>query len=186
MTETVHHETHPPWRRAAGNSRRRHRGRLRSLVARYSQTRARSQDQAAHRRCGCPRHAVSLLHQRAHQTSQPGRRCAVEDVFSRRVVGWSIADHRRSDLGIDALQMATWRRRPVGTVVHADRGSQYTSWVFGHRLRDAGLLGSMGRVASNVEPCLYGYMLAFVDSQPEAPRRMGQHWRSAGVDSPAP
>jgi putative transposase len=36
-------------------------------------------------------------------------------------------------------------------VVHADRGSQYTSWVFGHRLRDAGLLGSMGRVASSVD-----------------------------------
>ena len=36
-------------------------------------------------------------------------------------------------------------------MVHADRGSQYTSWVFGHRLRDAGLLGSMGRVASSVD-----------------------------------
>ena len=48
--------------------------------------------------------------------------------------------------------MAIWRRRPEpGTIVHADRGSQYTSWVFGHRLRDAGLLGSMGRVASSVD-----------------------------------
>lgn len=74
--------------------------------------------------------------------------CAVLDVFSRTVVGWSIADHMRSDLVLDALQMAIWRRRPAGTIVHADRGSQYTSWVFGHRLRDAGLLGSMGRVAS--------------------------------------
>jgi hypothetical protein len=71
--------------------------------------------------------------------------CAVLDVFSRTVVGWSIADHMRSDLVVDALQMATWRRRPEGTIVHSDRGSQYTSWVFGHRLRDAGLLGSMGR-----------------------------------------
>jgi putative transposase len=77
--------------------------------------------------------------------------CAVLDVFSRVVVGWSIADHMRSDLVVDALQMAIWRRRPVGTIVHADRGSQYTSWVFGHRLRDAGLLGSMGRVASSVD-----------------------------------
>jgi transposase InsO family protein len=58
----------------------------------------------------------------------------------------------RSDLVVDALQMATWRRRPeAGTIVHSDRGSQYTSWVFGHRLRDAGLLGSMGRVASSVD-----------------------------------
>ena len=78
--------------------------------------------------------------------------CAVEDVFTRQVVGWSIADHMRSDLVVDALQMATWRRRPqAGTVVHSDRGSQYTSWVFGHRLRQAGLLGSMGRVASSVD-----------------------------------
>jgi transposase InsO family protein len=78
--------------------------------------------------------------------------CAVEDVFTRQIVGWSIADHMRSDLVVDALQMATWRRRPQpGTIVHADRGSQYTSWVFGHRLREAGLLGSMGRVASSVD-----------------------------------
>ncbi len=78
--------------------------------------------------------------------------CAVLDVFTRQIVGWSIADHMRSDLVVDALQMATWRRRPApGTIVHADRGSQYTSWVFGHRLRNAGLLGSMGRVASSVD-----------------------------------
>ena len=78
--------------------------------------------------------------------------CAVLDVFSRQVVGWSIADHVRSELVVDALQMATWRRRPgAGTIVHSDRGSQYTSWVFGHRLRSAGLLGSMGRVASSVD-----------------------------------
>jgi putative transposase len=77
--------------------------------------------------------------------------CAVLDVFSRQVGGWSIADHVRSDLVVDALQMATWRRRPAGTIVHSDRGPQYTSWVFGHRLRTAGLLGSMGRVASSVD-----------------------------------
>jgi len=78
--------------------------------------------------------------------------CAVLDVFSRVIVGWSIADHMRSELVLDALQMATWRRRPEpGAIVHADRGSQYTSWVFGHRLRAAGLLGSMGRVASSVD-----------------------------------
>lgn len=77
---------------------------------------------------------------------------AVEDVFSRQIVGWSIADHMRTELVVDALQMATWRRRPApGTVVHSDRGAQYTSWVFGHRLRAAGLLGSMGRVASSVD-----------------------------------
>lgn len=81
--------------------------------------------------------------------------CAVIDAYSRRVVGWSIADHIRSELVVDALEMARWQRRPEpGTIVHADRGAQYTSWVFGHRLRSAGLLGSMGKVASSVDNAL--------------------------------
>ncbi len=72
----------------------------------------------------------------------------VLDAFSRRVVGWSIADHIRSELMVDALQMAVWRRRPNEnqTVAHSDHGSQYTSWAFGRRLRAAGLLGSMGSI----------------------------------------
>lgn len=75
---------------------------------------------------------------------------AVLDVYARRIVGWSIADHLRSELVVDALEMARWRRRPVPgqTVLHSDRGAQYTSWAFGQRLRQAGLLGSMGRVGS--------------------------------------
>lgn len=77
--------------------------------------------------------------------------CAVLDVWSRLIVGWAIADHIRAELVVDALQMAKWNRQPTGTIVHADRGAQYTSWIFGHRLREAGLLGSMGRVASSVD-----------------------------------
>jgi len=71
----------------------------------------------------------------------------VLDAFSRMVVGWSIADHMRSELVVDALQMAIWRRQPAGgTIAHSDHGSQYTSWAFGRRLRAAGLLGSMGSI----------------------------------------
>jgi len=71
----------------------------------------------------------------------------VIDCFSRRVVGWSIADHIRSELVVDALQMAIWNRSPaVGVIHHSDHGSTYTRWVFGHRLREAGLLGSMGSI----------------------------------------
>jgi putative transposase len=81
--------------------------------------------------------------------------CAVIDAFSRRVVGWSIADHIRSELVVDALEMARWQRRPEpGAILHSDRGSTYTSWIFGHRLREAGLLGSMGKVASSVDNAL--------------------------------
>jgi putative transposase len=72
----------------------------------------------------------------------------VLDAFSRRVVGWSIADHMRSELVVDAVQMAIWRRRPPkGQVIaHSDHGSTYTSWAFGRRLRSAGLLASMGSI----------------------------------------
>jgi putative transposase len=72
----------------------------------------------------------------------------VLDAFSRRVVGWSIADHIRAELVADALDMATLRRRPGSgeTIAHSDHGSVYTSWLFGHRIRDAGLLGSMGSI----------------------------------------
>jgi len=71
----------------------------------------------------------------------------VLDAFSRRVIGWSIADHIRAELMVDALQMALWRRRPDGpTIAHSDHGSQYTSWAFGRRLRASGLLGSMGSI----------------------------------------
>ena len=72
----------------------------------------------------------------------------VLDAWSRRVVGWSIADHMQAELVADAVQMATWRRRPEpnSTIAHSDHGGQYTSWLFGNRLRSAGLLGSMGSV----------------------------------------
>jgi putative transposase len=60
-----------------------------------------------------------------HRTSQGWVYCAVVlDVFSRRVVGWSIADHLRTELVVDALDMARWRRKPTGTIVHSDRGTQ--------------------------------------------------------------
>lgn len=72
----------------------------------------------------------------------------VLDAWSRRVIGWSIADHMRAELVVDAVQMAIWRRRPPTgqTVHHSDHGSQYTSWAFGRRLRAAGVLGSMGSI----------------------------------------
>jgi putative transposase len=82
---------------------------------------------------------------------------AVVDAWSRRVVGWSIADHLRTELVVDALEMAIWRRRPEpdsGLIHHADHGTQYTSWAFGQRLRTAGLLGSMGTVGDALDNAL--------------------------------
>ena len=71
----------------------------------------------------------------------------VLDVFSRRVVGWAMAEHLRTELVLDALDMAIWNRRPAeGLVHHSDQGCQYTSLAFGRRLRQAGLVASMGSV----------------------------------------
>jgi putative transposase len=71
----------------------------------------------------------------------------VLDVFSRRVVGWAMAEHLRTELVIDALDMAIWNRRPPpGLVHHSDQGCQYTSLAFGRRLRDSGIVASMGSV----------------------------------------
>jgi putative transposase len=77
------------------------------------------------------------------------------DACSRRVVGWSMATHLRSELVVEALQMAIARRKPSpGLVHHSDRGVQYTSLSFGKRLEDEGLLPSMGRVGSAYDNAL--------------------------------
>ncbi|WP_419163743.1 IS3 family transposase [Candidatus Palauibacter sp.] len=71
----------------------------------------------------------------------------VLDVWSRRVVGWAMATHMRTELVEAALAMALARRRPEGRVVHhSDRGSQYTSLAFGERCRESGIAQSMGSV----------------------------------------
>jgi putative transposase len=70
---------------------------------------------------------------------------AVQDAYSRAIVGWSMADHMRSELVVDALQMAVSRRRPApGLIHHSDQGSQYVSLAFGQAARDAGIARSMG------------------------------------------
>lgn len=70
---------------------------------------------------------------------------AVQDAFSRAIVGWSMADNMRAELVVDALQMGLARRRPdPGLIHHSDQGSQYVSLAFGQRARDAGIAMSMG------------------------------------------
>jgi putative transposase len=70
---------------------------------------------------------------------------AVQDAFSRAIVGWSMAEHMRTELVVDALRMALARRRPrAGLVHHSDQGSQYVSLGFGQAARDAGIAISMG------------------------------------------
>jgi len=70
----------------------------------------------------------------------------VLDAFSRRVVGWCMANHLRTELILDALEMALWQRRPADVIHHSDHGTQYTSLAFGKRCREAGINPSMGSV----------------------------------------
>jgi putative transposase len=70
---------------------------------------------------------------------------AVQDLFSRRIVGWSMQDHLRTELVTDALAMALAHRRPdPGLVWHSDQGSQFVSLAFGQKARAAGIAQSMG------------------------------------------
>ena len=69
----------------------------------------------------------------------------VQDLYSRRIVGWCMADHMRTELVVNALQMALARRRPArGLIWHSDQGSQFVSLAFGQQARAAGIAQSMG------------------------------------------
>lgn len=70
----------------------------------------------------------------------------VIDAWSRRVVGWAMATHLRTELVLDALDMALARRRPSDVIHHSDQGCQSTSLAFGMRCREAGVRPSMGSV----------------------------------------
>ena len=79
----------------------------------------------------------------------------VLDAWSRRIVGWAMADTLRTELVMEALNMAVWNRRPAtGVVHHSDRGAQYTSLTFSQRCRDAGVAPSMGSVGDAYDNAL--------------------------------
>jgi putative transposase len=70
----------------------------------------------------------------------------VLDAWSRKVVGWAMATHLRTELVLGALEMALFRRKPKDVVHHSDQGCQYTSIAFGKRCERAGVRPSMGSV----------------------------------------
>ncbi len=70
----------------------------------------------------------------------------VLDAFSRRIVGWAMATHPRTELVLDALNLALAQRRPGAVIHHSDQGCQYTAIAFGQRCREAGVRPSMGSV----------------------------------------
>jgi putative transposase len=70
----------------------------------------------------------------------------VVDAWSRRIVGWSMETHLKTELVLQALNMALWQRRPEAVIHHSDQGTQYTSIAFGLRCKEAGVRPSMGSV----------------------------------------
>lgn len=88
-----------------------------------------------------------------HRTREGWVYCAaVLDAYSRRIVGWSIDSTQDSTLVVNALDMAIRNRHPKpGGIVHADHGTQFTSWVFGEKIRSAGLLPSYGSVGDGLD-----------------------------------
>jgi putative transposase len=78
----------------------------------------------------------------------------VIDAFSRRVVGWAMANHLRTELVLGALEMAIHQRKPLGVIHHSDQGSQYTSLAFGKRCREARVRPSMGSVGDAYDNAL--------------------------------
>jgi len=75
--------------------------------------------------------------------------CAIKDVYSNRIVGYSIDHRMKASLAVASLRNAIGLRRPTGTVVvHSDRGSQFRSKAYVRTLKHNGLIGSMGRVGA--------------------------------------
>lgn len=74
------------------------------------------------------------------------------DVYSRRIVGWAMENHLKTELVVDALRMAVWRRKPApGLIHHSDQGVQYTALSFTERLREVGITPSMGRTGTALD-----------------------------------
>jgi putative transposase len=98
------------------------------------------------------------------------------DVFSRRVVGWSMADHLRAELVVGALEMAVWNRRPTsGLIHHSDHGSQYTSLLFGHHCQEVGIYCSMGSVGDCYDNALAESFFATLECELLAGRLFRTH-----------
>jgi putative transposase len=95
----------------------------------------------------------------------------VLDAFSRRVVGWAMETHLRTELVLAALNMALGQRRPVEVIHHSDQGTQYTSIAFGMRCQEAGVRPSMGSVGDCFDNAMCESFFATLECELLARRR---------------
>jgi putative transposase len=89
----------------------------------------------------------------------------VLDAFSRRIVGWSIASHKKSELVQAALGMAMQTRRADDVIHHSDQGSEYTAIAFGKRCIDAGIRPSMGSVGDAYDNAMAESFFATIEKE---------------------
>lgn len=89
----------------------------------------------------------------------------VINVWSRRVVGWSMASHMRQELFLAALDMAAVRRQPMAVIQHSDHGSQYTSLAFGKRCETFGIRVSMGTVGDCIDNAMDESFFALLECE---------------------
>lgn len=97
------------------------------------------------------------------------------DVWSRKVVGWATASHLRTELALDALEMAVAQHRPRDVIHHPDQGSQYTAPAFGKRCREAGVRPSMGSVGDAYDTALCESFFATLGCELLARCRFASH-----------
>ena len=90
----------------------------------------------------------------------------VIDVWSRRVVGWSMGERMATDLVLSALNMALTQRKPRDVIHHSDQGSQYTSLAFGERCRQMGVRPSMGTVGDAYDNAMAESFFASLEAEP--------------------
>jgi len=95
----------------------------------------------------------------------------VLDGFSRRIVGWAMAEHLRTELVLSALNMALGQRRAKGVVHHSDHGTQYTSIAFGLRCQEAKVRPSIGSVGDAYDNAMCESFFATLERELLARRR---------------
>ena len=99
----------------------------------------------------------------------------VLDAFSRRIVGWSMSNDLKTQVVLDALDMAIHQRRPIGVIHHSDQGTQYTSIAFGLRCKEAGVRPSMGSVGDCYANAMCESFFATLECELLKKRRFGTH-----------
>lgn len=99
----------------------------------------------------------------------------VLDVFSRRIVGWAMAGHLRTERVLAALDMALGQRRPATVIHHSDHGCQYTAFVFGARCRANGVRPSMGSVGDGYDNAMCERFFATLECELLVRSRFSNH-----------